>query len=60
MNKPNQNTKNRFDSLPDNEKLEILGRYVDKYKGHSLEILIDMAISHDVAGQLASNSNYQF
>lgn len=60
MNKPNQQTKNRFDSLSDKDKLEILGRYVSKYQGNSTEALIDMAVKHNVAGQLVSNPNYQF
>ena len=33
MSKPNQVLKNRFDSKTDDEKLQILNTYVDKYKG---------------------------
>jgi hypothetical protein len=60
MDTPYQATKNRFNSLPDNQKLEIINRYVNNYKGGSVEELIDSALESNVAGQLAQNSNYQF
>ena len=60
MNKPNQKVKNGFDSKTDAEKMEILGRYVSKYKNSSIDALINFALQYNVAGQLVSNPNYQF
>jgi len=57
---PNQNVKGKFDSKTDAEKLEILNRYVSKYKGDDREVLINMALEYNVAGQLVSNPNYRF
>jgi len=59
MKKPNQHDQSGFDSLPDKGKLEIIKRYVDKYKGSSSEALIDWALKCNVAGELAINSNYR-
>jgi hypothetical protein len=58
--KPNQEVKNRFDSKSDKDKLEILDRYVGKYKDGDVQILINLALEYNVAGQLVSNPNYRF
>jgi hypothetical protein len=58
--KPNQEVKNRFDLKTDEEKMEILHRYIEKYKHGSIDALITLALQYNVAGQLVTNPNYVF
>jgi hypothetical protein len=55
-----KSSKNRFDSLPNKDKVEILSRYVSKYKGDNPEALIDLALLTGTAGEIVMNSNIQF
>ena len=60
MKKTEPKTKNKFDSLTDEGKIEMLSKYVNKYKAGSAEALTDLALKHNIAGKLVSDSNFQF